>query len=62
MLARGPHAGTTKCQVYTARNGDYGELIASEFGVNLSELQALNPKVSGSVAAAWTGAPVPGRP
>jgi hypothetical protein len=42
-LSRSP--GTVRCQVYTVKAGDTGDKVASQFGVALDELAALNPDV-----------------
>lgn len=38
-------AGVQKCQVYTVKAGDTGDKISGMFGVDLSEVEALNPNV-----------------
>ena len=43
-LSKSP--GATRCQVYTVKQGDFGEQIATDFGVAMADLAALNPNVS----------------
>lgn len=34
-----------KCLVYTVKSGDTGDAIASMYGVDLADVEALNPNV-----------------
>ncbi|KAL4444896.1 hypothetical protein ABPG77_003946 [Micractinium sp. CCAP 211/92] len=38
--------GVQKCQVYTVKAGDTGDKISGMFGVDLSEVEALNPNLA----------------
>lgn len=40
-----PPAGMQKCLVYTVKSGDTGDAIASMYGVDLADVEALNPNV-----------------
>ncbi|EFN57642.1 hypothetical protein CHLNCDRAFT_142762 [Chlorella variabilis] len=42
-LSKSP--GATRCQVYTVKQGDFGEQIATDFGVAMADLAALNPNL-----------------
>ncbi|KAI3438445.1 hypothetical protein D9Q98_000875 [Chlorella vulgaris] len=43
-LSKSP--GSERCQVYTVKQGDYGEQIAADFGVSVAELAAINPNLT----------------